>query len=54
MLNDIPNVACRTTFPADTQELRGAIPNGITPNRVELHLYGFQLALDYFIQIHSD
>ena len=50
-----PMMTCTTTWPADQPQVIAAIPAAITqPVRLQLNIVGVELALSYFIQIHSD
>jgi len=50
----IPSMTCSTTFPVNMPSLSGAVPGNITPVHAGFKVIGLEIALDYFIQIHTD
>lgn len=51
--NESPSVTCVTDYAATRMTVMGPIP-AITLGRIDLHFEGYNAAVDYFIQIHSD
>ena len=49
-----PNDTCSTTWPTTAPEISGPIPSGFPPTGMSFGVQGVVIALDYFIQIHSD
>jgi len=50
----VPTMSCATTFPTAMSSLSGPVPNGITPVFAGFKIIGLEVAVDYFVQIHSD
>ena len=49
-----PSMSCFTTLPVTMSTLSGAAPTNIPPAHAGFLIIGLEVALDYFIQIHSD